>query len=187
MQHFTIFIGILYTAKHVEKSATATSRKRKQSSEEEQGRNKPYKILQCHHVIQECIIKKEGRKRYILSNSWCSDSRIFTCTIIDLPVICPPTKYVALFYSKRAKCTSKANFEILPLLYQLSILITCGRFCLFLHKKWSYNTLFLLPFLLSTLVWSGPLLDLHCYTFICTVFSVTGVLKKRCLSDGKLH
>ena len=42
-------------------------------------------------------------------------------------------------------------------------------------------------FLLCALVWSGSLLNLHCSTFICTLFSVTGLAKKRRLSDGKLH
>ena len=41
-QNFTSLIGILYTVKYVEKSATVTSGKRKQSRGEEQGISKPY-------------------------------------------------------------------------------------------------------------------------------------------------
>ena len=41
-QNFTFLIGILYAVKYVEKSATVTSGKRKQSRGEEQGISKPY-------------------------------------------------------------------------------------------------------------------------------------------------
>ena len=136
MQHFTIFIGILYTAKHVEKSATATGRKRKQSSEEEQGRNKPYKILQCHHVIQECIIKKEGRKRYnfqIVGVVTAESSP--TCTIIDLPVICPPTKYVLYSIARGQNAPAKQTLKFFRCYISFLFLLHVGDSACFYTKN----------------------------------------------------